>query len=172
MIFSKSNQLGSSLVETMVSLLLMGVGLLGVLTLQAKGLNSNQRAVFVTEAQIIAQDMADRIMAFGSTDSNAISNAVASSGFYNGISIAKGNELVESSCSVASPCNSNADIRAYDANEWLRLMRNSSLPRARATVSWASQVYSIRVMWDQERIGEGEVECGTDNCFTMEVRLP
>ncbi|MEO0443492.1 MAG: type IV pilus modification protein PilV [Pseudomonadota bacterium] len=62
----KKLQKGAGIIEVMVSLLVLAIGLLGVLSLQTNGLNSNQRAAFVTEAQLLAEDMASRILAFGS----------------------------------------------------------------------------------------------------------
>jgi len=59
-------QQGIGMIEMLVALVLLGVGLLGALSLQANGLQSNQRANFVTEAHFLAQEMADKILAYGS----------------------------------------------------------------------------------------------------------
>ena len=56
------NQMGAGLMEVLVSLLILAIGLLGVVSLQSKGLGSNQQAMFVTEAHFLAQDMADRMV--------------------------------------------------------------------------------------------------------------
>jgi type IV pilus assembly protein PilV len=154
-----------------------------VLSLQANGLNSNQRAVFITEAQIIAQDMADRIMAFGSIDSDTAAiaagnagNAVVTGSYGNGtLNLSKGGTVSSAVCSTGTPCATPAAILAYDGNEWLRALNDSSLPRASTDVSWlaATRIYTIEVRWDQERTGgTGNVtSCNPDNCFTMEVKL-
>jgi len=64
-----STNKGAGLIEILISLTVLAVGLLGVLSLQANGLNSGQRAVFATEASLLAEDMAERILAFGSNGS-------------------------------------------------------------------------------------------------------
>lgn len=164
-------QLGAGLIEVMVSLLILGIGLLGVLSLQAKGMNSNQRATFVTEAQILAQDMADRIMGFGN---NAFG---ANAGQYDGISVNKHDALTDPAC-AASGCDADATV-LFDAYEWQRNFSNSSLASPRGTVTWNAPIYTVRVLWDQERTGASvaPASCTANNdktttltCFELEVR--
>lgn len=54
---------GFSLIEVLVALVILSVGMLGVLTLQVKGLQFSQSARISTNAIIAASDMADRIRA-------------------------------------------------------------------------------------------------------------
>lgn len=164
------SQRGTSLIEVIVSLLILGVGLLGMLSLQANGLNGNQRANFVTDAQILAQDMADRIRASANTASSSVTADLVRTGSYNNINISKGGTPVAACDPTATACNSAGAV-AYNQNEWLVLLNNSSLPRGQAAVSWNLPVYTIQVMWDQERDGLA-VNCGISNCFQMEVRVP
>lgn len=162
-------QRGSGLIEVMVSLLILGVGLLGVLSLQVNGINSNQRAVFVTEAQMLAQDMANRILAFGNGTVGVNSN------LYN-MDVSK---VVPPATVTVPSCASGCDAGAtklFDEAEWQAALTASSLPRARGMVLWSaasgavSQLYTVQVMWDQERTGlGGTVPCGDDNCFTLQV---
>lgn len=156
-------QRGAGLVEVMVSLLILGVGLLGVLSLQAKGLNSNQRAVFVTEAQILAQDMADRIMAFGNDPTGD------NTGRYKGTDTRSPPDTV----SCRSGCTP-AEARQYDQAQWAKQVNSSTLPNGRGEVRWANSVYTIRVIWDQERSGNSNAvsNCNPDNCYQLELRLP
>ncbi|MBX2808616.1 MAG: type IV pilus modification protein PilV [Cellvibrionaceae bacterium] len=169
--FSPLRQQGAGLIEVMVSLLILGVGLLGVLSLQTKGMNSNQRATFVTEAQILAQDMADRIMGFGN---NAVG---ANAGQYGDIAVNKNTTPVDPACSV-SGCSAD-DTVLFDTYEWQAQFSNSSLPGASGTVTWNAPVYTIRVLWDQERTGASNApdSCTANNdktntltCFELEVR--
>lgn len=153
-------QKGAGLIEVMVSLLILGVGLLGVLGLQSQGLNSNQRALFVTEAQLLAQDMADRIMAFGNIPTGD------NTGGYGGTNTDNAPNV-----SCDSGCGEKR-ARNYDKTEWARLVKASSLPRARGEVKWEDPFYTIEVMWDQERDDSGDpIECEAQNCYRMELRL-
>lgn len=56
-------QRGASLIEVMISALVMGVGLLGIMSLQARSLQFNQNAYLYSQAVFLAQDMAERMMA-------------------------------------------------------------------------------------------------------------
>ncbi len=171
---------GTSLIEVIVSLLILGVGLLGVLSLQANGLNGNQRANFVTDAQILAQDMADRILAAANAEriveaSNPLVPEFAAkyvrNGNYAGINVQKGAADNNTVCNPTATACDVIDAKEYNENEWLSLMTGSSLPQGRAIVAWNEPIYRIQVMWDQERVG-GAVECTITNCFQMEVRVP
>ena len=163
-------QRGTSLVEVIVSLLILGVGLLGILSLQANSLNGIQRANFVTDAQILAQDMADRILASANTASSSVAADDVANGSYDQIDIQKGGVIGGATCTAAAPCSSAAAV-AFNQNEWLQALTDSSLPQGRGIVMWNAPVYTIQVMWDQERNGAA-VNCGITNCFQMEVRLP
>lgn len=165
-------QRGAGMIEVLVSLLILAVGLLGVLSLQANGLSSNQRALFVTEAQLLAQDMADRIMAFGGVTTNKGydgADGQVDGVTYGGIEVEKLNDvtIVDDCTGGCSPENT----KTFDEQEWQQVLSASSLPRGRATVTWAAPVYTISVMWDQDRTGRGDVVCAVDNCFTINVRM-
>ncbi|MFT7491411.1 MAG: type IV pilus assembly protein PilV [Pseudohongiellaceae bacterium] len=168
------SQRGSGLIEVMVSLLILSIGLLGMLSLQANGINGSQRASFVTEAQLIAQDMVDRIIATTNVSSSPVANIDIRTGSYGDIDIKKGDAMTYPSC--ASGC-APAAAKLYNEDEWLQLITGSSLPRGRGTVLWTAAAaavpafYRVQVMWNQER-DVTAVTCTINNCFQMEVRLP
>jgi type IV pilus assembly protein PilV len=177
----KASHRGSGLIEVMVSLLILGVGLLGMLSLQANGLNGNQRANFVTEAQLIAQDMADRIIATTSVASSPLANADIRTGSYGDIDVEKSDLPNAAACDPTSAAGcAPAAAKAYNQNEWLRIIRDSSLPSGRGLVLWTAAAgavpafYRVQVMWDQDRVIEDATDatCTLNNCFQMEVRLP
>ncbi len=55
------NQSGISLIEVLITCLVMGFGLLGVATLQVASVSSNQEGYFYTQASSIAQGLSSRI---------------------------------------------------------------------------------------------------------------
>ena len=159
-------QTGALLVEVVVSLFVMAVGLLGALAIQVNSQQSNQRATFVTEAYILASEMADRIYAYVNLDDSSF-NAN-----YNGLDT---NGAADPGC-IAAGCN-NLNQIAYDKYEWGNAL-STRLPGGRGTVSWnaANSIYTITVMWDQDRTGATGIGCsGNTNvdltCFRMEVKL-
>jgi type IV pilus assembly protein PilV len=54
-------QTGFSLVEAMVSLVVISVGMIGIASLYGQGLGASRQALFRTQAVNLAADMADRI---------------------------------------------------------------------------------------------------------------
>ncbi len=58
----KKNQ-GFTLIEVLISVLILGMGILGVLNLQTRALMDNQDAYLRTQAILLAYDMSDRIRA-------------------------------------------------------------------------------------------------------------
>ncbi len=59
---TKKNQ-GFTLIEVLISVLILGMGILGVLNLQTRALMDNQDAYLRTQAILLAYDMSDRIRA-------------------------------------------------------------------------------------------------------------
>lgn len=58
-----SAQRGSSLVEVLISVLIMSIGMLGIAGLQAFSMSSSHQASMRSQAVILARDMADRMRA-------------------------------------------------------------------------------------------------------------
>ena len=61
--FTQSKSRGFSLIEVIVAALVMGIGLYGVLSLQAVALQQNQKANLYSQASFFANDLADRMRA-------------------------------------------------------------------------------------------------------------
>ena len=166
-------QQGVGIVEVMVALLLMGIGLLGALSLQANGLQSNQRANFVMQAHFLAQGMVDNIVAF---DSASNANAGANNGEYDGVDTGTTTYLDPACGSIGESCTSAKAVE-LDLYKWQQNLQQSRLPNVRGTIDWTSPVYTIRVMWDRDRTGATGTDCtSTDKttnltCFEMQVRL-
>lgn len=97
---------GFTLVEILVSVLVLGIGLLGLAGLQTTGLKSNHSANLRTQATLLAYDMADRIRA---------NKAGFDSGFYNKPT-AKDNGCVYHG-SAPSDCTPQ-QMAEHDALEW------------------------------------------------------
>jgi len=59
----KNNDSGFTLIEILVSVVILGIGILGVLSLQSRALMDNQDAYIRTQAILLTYDMSDRIRA-------------------------------------------------------------------------------------------------------------
>lgn len=156
---------GSTMVEMLVALFILAVGLLGALALQMGSVRSNQSAVFASEAQVLAVNMVDRIMA------------------YNNVLITSDDDdydLIDTVAPGADPacldvgCTA-AQQRASDIFVWANEL-TTRLPGGRGTVSYLAGIYTVLVMWDRDITGADNVGCGGNpkvdlTCFQMEFGL-
>ena len=156
---------GSSMIEMLVGLFVLAIGLLGALGMQLSSVRSAQSAVFASDAQVLAQDMVDRIMAY-----NDVMTADDDDD-YDGIDTTTA--VTDPNC-YGSGCT-KAQIVATDSFEWTDEMV-SRLLGGRGTVTFDAGIYTVLVMWDRDLTGASNVGCGgnpaTDlTCYQVEFRL-
>lgn len=136
---------GFTLLEILISLLVLSVGLLGLAGLQVNGLHSNQDSYYLTQAMAQAYDMADRIRA----------NMVGfTAGNYNDITT-----TIPSDKNCKTQTCSAADMAQHDAFEW-NTANAAVLPNGKGTVTTSGNIRVITVMWDQLRNGVTGTGCG------------
>jgi type IV pilus assembly protein PilV len=116
------HQRGTTLIETLVALLVLSIGLLGVAALQVNALQSNQMAHVRSQASVLAYDLADRMRA---------NRAVALAGGYN---VAFG----------STPTGAN--LNQLDVQNWKDALANS-LPSGDGELVLVGNVAVIRVRW-------------------------
>ncbi|BFM10418.1 hypothetical protein R50072_05710 [Simiduia litorea] len=156
---------GATMIELMVALFILAVGLLGALALQMNSVRSSQSAVFTSDAQVVAVNMADRIMAYNSVLTTDEDDD------YAGINTTA--LPADPNCKVAG-CSA-ANRVASDVNEWGRELA-SRLPGGQGTITYAANVYTILVMWDRDNTGANATGCGGNpevdlTCYQLEFRL-
>jgi len=159
----KNKQKGAGMVETLVSMLILGVGLLGVLSLQVNGATSNQRAIFITEAQVLAQDMADRLRSFGSDGLGARAQAI--NDIYKATDTLT-NNYASQACDTEE-CTPT-ETAQMDQHEWEDAIDDSSLPSGSGKIILRNDnlnQYIVRVFWDQDRTGASTPIGDDENCF-------
>ena len=118
----KANQRGTTLIETLVALLVLSIGLLGVAALQVNALQNNQMAHVRSQASVLAYDLADRMRA---------NRAVALAGGYN---VAFG----------TTPTGSN--LNELDVQNWKAALANT-LPTGDGQLTLLGNVAIIQVRW-------------------------
>ena len=177
---------GSSLVETMVSLVLLAIGLLGMLSLQINGINSNQRAVFVNEAHFIGWDLIERMLNFGSASYNANQGAnryqytnSAQEAIVIYASTDEGTQYSPQQCISSEQGCTPAESILHDKYQIQQALRNSSLPNSRLRLQPQHMETSVTVYWDRDRTGasdDGDCESSDKEtyltCFEIVVTLP
>ncbi len=157
------DQAGFTLVEVMVALVIFTVSLLGLAGLQAASLRDNQLAYLNTIATQLAYDMGERIRA--NRDGAAAGNYLVDN--INGSISTPSASCYTGSCGAA-------DIAATDAYEWLSATEER-LPGGKGRVVANGNVFTITVMWDQQRNGATGTDCGNDPddlaCLRIQARL-
>lgn len=142
---------GISLIETLVTLVVLSIGMLGIAALYVESLKAGNTAVSRTRAVSMAADMADRIRSNpGGADSYEATATAAST--------SPPNACAETAGSAALDCTP-AQLAAYDIWQWKTLVGNSTnasaqalgLPAATALIdrdtSTSPTTYIITVNW-------------------------
>lgn len=147
-------QAGVSLIESMVALLVISIGLLGIASLQIVAMKQNAIALNHSQAVWIAYNMADRVRANISQFTN-----------YAGIDTSSG---YSQDCMSAS-CN-NVQMVTADASDWSTHVQ--TLPAGRGIITGNASELTITVLWDGEGTGATGTACGSDpevdlTCYTV-----
>lgn len=140
---------GFTLIETLVALLVLSIGLLGVAALQLSSLRANQGAAMRSQATFLAYDILDRMR----------SNRLAA--IAGGYDIALG---------AAGGTGSQA---ADDLTAW-KASLNTTLPSGDGSVARNGNVFTVSVVWDSARDTNDEIGSVTTGqqltTFTMQTQ--
>lgn len=159
---------GLGLTEVLISMLILSVGMLGMAGLQIRGLQASHDSYYRTQAVALVQDMADRMR-------TNILNVAAYDGIDSAGTYAKPGCLADNSC-VAT------NMAGVDAYAWLNPASETSVPSLLllgqgniTAVDLANRIFTITVMWDDDRQGTGTDCNGAANlnltCYSMTFRL-
>lgn len=146
-------QSGITMIEVLVTMVIVSVGLLGAAAMVINGLESNRNAYLRTQASILAYDMADRIRA---------NSAEADS--YDGFSFKAGGALPEVPACVSSSSGCNAsNMGAVDRAQWAASLDKSDggvvlLPEAQGTITQSGDEFVVTVSWVESQWSEGDGE--------------
>lgn len=148
---------GFTLIEVLISMLILAVGLLGLAGMQATGLRNNLSAFHRTQATQLAYDLADRMRA-----------NIADAGLYIAstyFTVAPGAAATTPGCTTTAGCTA-AQMAQQDLNEWNNNL--TVLPLATGTVGVAANIYTITIRWDDDR---DDLITAADPNFTMSFQL-
>lgn len=145
-------QKGFGITEVIVSMLVLGIAVIGFAALQVRALDTTSEAMFRTQAMAIAQDLGERIML------NPTGNAT-----YKGTWSAT--TMTNYKCETAN-CTA-AEMAQYDMKTLDELVK-SSLPNGQiALIKPAAGFinYSVYVSWNKTTLTEGDE---APHCFTSD----
>lgn len=149
---------GFSLIEVMVSVLILGVGLLGIAAMQATALKNSQSSLERSQAVV---------QTYGILDAMRANRGAALSGSYN---------LSAMQCSLPA----GDTLAQNDLKEWIHAIKQGfGKPDTDATacgqVSCAAGLCTVTVQWDDSRAtasaGGSKEEGGAQRQVTTVVRL-
>ncbi len=156
---SRRTQRGVSLIEVLVSVLILAIGLVGVAGLQAFALKNNQSAQTRSQASALAYDLADRMRG---------NVAAAIAGMYNPATAA---EL--SACRTASGCTLG-EMAQDEMQRWLNDVEdilplgagwvcidstpNDGTGAGNPECDGIGTRFTVKIWWDDDHDGEISVE--------------
>lgn len=133
-------QSGSSLIEVMVALIVLGVGLLGLVTLQARSVQYDQQAYLYSQATFLAIDIVERVKANPTAKNSYLINF--------GESRTAATDCSSSACSATQLAN-------WDMAQWLATL-TSALPQGQAQITEldGNGSYQLQIELNSERSDE------------------
>lgn len=153
---SYRSQRGATLIEVLISLLILAIGLLGMSGLQTVSLKNTQSAYLRTQASIASNDIVERVRA-------NLQGVEAAS--YNNIAGA-----ATAACNTLVGCGA-AELAANDVAEWKASLA-ADFPFGTGTVcadstpedgtpgapacDGAGTLYAVKIWWDEDRDGAAE----------------
>jgi type IV pilus assembly protein PilV len=133
-----SLQAGFSLIESMVALVVVSVGMIGIAGLYGQGLSAGRTALYRTQAVNLASDMADRIRA----------NRRGGASY--------GGAAANNNCDPGGGVNCTpAQMAAHDLFVWTNQV-TQQLPNGAGVVQFAATApptYTIQVTWQDTGMG-------------------
>ena len=150
---------GFTLIEVLVSMIILAVGLLGIAGLQAMGLRNNHSALLRSQATLCAYDMSDRM--------RTNSQGFLSDNYDEPAATAVSN------CETTTGC-SPAQMATHDMSEWTNVLSNT-LPAGAGVVCLDStpddgassaapacdgsgSTYAIKIWWQDDRGNPGALQ--------------
>ena len=146
-----TSQRGFTLIEVLVALLVMAIGFLGMAALQSNSVKGTQDTYFRTQADLLANDLAERMR----SNRPALidkDGAIVDAYLFNG-----GSAPTDPGC-VTSGCDAE-EMAATDLSEWITWV-GDALPGGEALVTRPDTPYwTITIMWDERRTGAVGTGC-------------
>ncbi len=126
---SHPNQIihGFTLVEVLISILIVAIGFAGAIKLQTAAMQAIQQSIYIGDAGLLAAEMSDRMMGNTEMLTRVADNPYLKVNFRAGL-----NQIAPASSCYQNRCNSD-QLAAADIAEWLHTI-NAALPDVRAVI--------------------------------------
>jgi len=127
---------GFSMIEVLITLVVLSIGLLGVAGMQLAGMQSNRSAYYRSQATVIAYDMIDRMRT--NVDGVAANH-------YDGLDSANPPATPPTCIDTSSGCSAES-LAENDLQEWVN-DHLSLLPAGSGTVTRNGNIFTVTVNW-------------------------
>lgn len=129
-LFSVRRMRGSTLLEVLIALVVLGLGVLGMVAMQATSLKSNQTALARTQATELVNEISDLMRA---------NRSAALAGSYDN--------------TLTSTAPTGTTTNAVDLQNWKT--RLALLPAGQGSIAHSGSTFTITVQWDESRLKNG-----------------
>ncbi len=177
-----ARQRGVSLIEVLVSILVMALGLVGMASLQTTTLKYQQGSVQRGMVASLISDFAERARANNSQSPQVEGDSslyLTESGLTWASAVAVSDFEPDSDCRASDATCSASDLAAYDLKVWQQSVR-TALPQGSAAVVRQGDAMNVTLMWsDKGRATESSPACTNQdtaaesvNCCPASVAAP
>ena len=156
---------GFTLLEVMIAMVIFSIGLLGLAGIQAVSLKNNHSAYTRTITMQLAYNMADVIRA--STDNEGNVNS-AYSDVDDAIPGTAPASCIQKSGATAPNCT-DTNLAAFELYHWKKRIEKT-LASGIGTIKRNGEVYTITIMWDEDRTGTTNKTCADLKCYTLDIQ--
>ena len=158
-----SFQSGFTLIEVLITLVIVAVGLLGLASLQLRAMQFVHGAYIQTQVQVLAYDMLDRLRA------NRI-EALETPSYVLAVT-----DTPSAPTNCATTVCTATQMAAFDIYEWRQIL-NEHLPQGKGSIavdtSGGGFLYTIQVQWlDNRSITDAASYAKRFETFTFKVEL-
>ena len=156
---------GSSMIEVLISIVILAIGLLGIAGMQTMGMTQNQSAYYRSQATLLANQYSDIIRSnlsqaaankFGDVADDGTDWSTAAPGFSS-----------TAACNTTTGC-SDIQRAETDLIEWADQIQ-SLLPSGVATIERIGSIYHINISWIDDR-ADTDRDGSNTKLFTTSIR--
>ena len=130
----RNSQIGMTLIEVLVSVLILGIGLLGAAAIQLNALRYTDSSAMTSQASFIAYDMMDRIRA--NVDGNATNNGSNVLASYGLASLANAPAANLNNAVAQDLADFSSNVTAFAGSSGAASKIEINKPEVKITIAW------------------------------------
>lgn len=149
----------------MIAMVIFSIGLLGLAGIQGVSLKNNHSAYTRTVSMQLAYNIADVIRASTDHEGNITS---AFDDVSDAIPGTAPTSCVQKNGGAAPDCTETS-LAAFELYHWKKRLEDT-LPSGLGTIKKNADVYTITILWDEDRTGTADKTCAALKCYTLDIQ--